>query len=134
MKNVLILDDNRDILNELSTSLCGWLKDCNILTALNGEKGEDILRSVPIDLILTDLGLLVANGYKFIEYARKNHPSVPVCVMTGNCPPSVLERLNTLGVSNSIEKPFTFEKLARLISEALKLKQHDSRQEGTGYA
>jgi two-component system, chemotaxis family, chemotaxis protein CheY len=119
MKNILIVDDNNDILDALAGSLCRCLKDCSIITASNGTKGEAIMKDTPIDLILTELSMPVMNGYKFIEQVKKNHPFVPVCVMTGDCSPPVIKRLELMGVGRWIEKPFHFDKLATMISEEL---------------
>ncbi len=126
MKNILILDDNRDILDALSVSLRKVLKDCTILTSSNGAKGEDILKTTPIDLILTDLSMPTVNGYRFIEHVKKNYPFVPVCVMTGNCSPDVIKRLQSMGVGRWIEKPFQFDQLAHMIAEELKLERQPS--------
>ena len=132
MKNILILDDNRDILDALSVGLCRVLKDCTILTSLNGAKGEEILKTTPIDLILTDLSKPIINGYRFIERVKKNYPFVPVCVMTGKCSPDVIERLQSMGVGRWIEKPFQFEQLAQMISEELKLERRPSSVDLSG--
>ena len=121
MKNILVLDDNKYILDALSANLCYYLGDCNIMTALNGAKGEDVLRTTPVDLILTDIDMPVEKGYEFIEHAKKNYPGVPVCVMTGDCSPSVREKLEALGVTRYIEKPFQYDKLVSMITEELSL-------------
>jgi len=119
MKNILIVDDNKDILNALAAGLCRRLHDCSILTAASGAKGEKIVRSTPIDLILTEVSMPAENGYKFIEQVKKNYPFVPVCVMTGDCSPAVIKRLELMGVGRWIEKPFQFDNLATMISEEL---------------
>lgn len=119
MKNILIIDDNNDILESIRKGLCGRLKDCRILTASNGETGEQILKTEPVDLIVADLGMPVLNGYRFIEKARHELPAIPLCVMTGSCPPGVVERLRTLGVTRIIGKPFLLERLADIIAEEL---------------
>ena len=119
MKTILVLDDNQSILDVLSANLCRYFKDCTITTALDGNRGADVLSSGSVDLILADLDMPVAKGYQFIEYAKKNHPAVPLCVMTGDCSPAAIEQLRSTGVDAWIEKPFEFEKLAHLISEKL---------------
>lgn len=95
------------------------MKDCDILTALNGEAGAQILKTEQIDLIVTDLEMPVMSGYRFIEKARRELPSVPICVMTGSCPPAVVERLRTLGVTRIIGKPFLLDRLVDVIAEEL---------------
>lgn len=125
MKNILVLDDNKEILEAVARRLEKYVEGCTVLCAPDGAQGEAILRSRPIDLILTDLSMPVMNGYSLIEFARKNYPSVPVCVMTANCSPNVVTRLLSLGVGRWIEKPFKFDKLAKMIAEELHLKFSD---------
>jgi DNA-binding NtrC family response regulator len=120
MKNILIVDENKDILDALSESLCSSLKDCSILIASNSAKGGSIMKTTPIDLVLTELLTPAMNGYGFIEQVKKSHPSVPVCVMTGNCSPDVVERFKSMGVVSWIEKPFQFDRLAQMIAEELR--------------
>ena len=93
------------------------------MTALDGTKGAEMLGSAPVDLILTDLDLPVAKGYEFIEHARKNYPGVPLCVMTGDCSAAVREKLEALGVTRYLEKPFHYDKLVNIITEELKLER-----------
>jgi CheY-like chemotaxis protein len=130
MKNILVLDDNKYILEALSANLCYYLGDCNIMTAIDGAKGADMLSSVPVDLILADLDMPVAKGYEFIEHAKKNHPNVPVCVMTGDCSPAVRERLAALGVTRYIEKPFHYDELVSMITEGLNLRTAQQNERG----
>ena len=119
MKTILVLDENKSILDVLSTRLCRYFKDCTITTASDGKRGADILSAGSVDLILADLDMPVVKGYQFIEFAKKNYPSVPLCVMMGDCSPAAIEQLRSMGVDAWIEKPFEFEKLAHLISKKL---------------
>ena len=121
MKNILLLDDNKDFLDAIATRLRSCLQDCNILTASDGAHGKEILRSMHIDLILTDLAMPHVDGYMLIEYAKKLYPSVPICAMTADCTSQVKERLRAMGVRRWLEKPFKVEKLAHLIAQELKL-------------
>ena len=120
MKTILVLDDNRHILEALSSNLCIYLKNCNILTAVSGAKADEVLRSTPVDLILTDLDMPAEDSYQFIEKTKKDHPGIGVCAMSGDCAPSVMERLKAMGVVRYLEKPFPLEDLAAMISEELK--------------
>jgi DNA-binding response OmpR family regulator len=120
MKNILILDDNKDILSILETNLCHYLKDCKVLTAADGQKGIELLGSLPIDLVLTDLDMPKADSYRFIQHARERFPSVRVCVMTDcECDKETVDRLRSMGVSRTIEKPFPYGALAAMIDEEL---------------
>jgi len=120
MKTILVVDDNRHILEALSSNLCIYLKNCNILTAVSGAKADEVLRSTPVDLILTDLDMPAEDSYRFIERMKKDHPAMGVCAMSGDCTPSMIERLKSVGVDRYLEKPFPLEDLAAMISEELK--------------
>jgi len=126
MKNILVLDDNKHILEALSANLCRYLKNCNIMTASDGINGTAILSSTAVDLVLTDLDIPVEDGFQFIERTRKAYPGIPVCVMTGNCAPQFRERLRALGVQRHIQKPFHFDALADVIREELKLETENA--------
>jgi len=119
MKNVLIIEDNEYIREALAVSLRTRLKDCNILTAMNGQEGVNILGSVSLDLILTDLQMPVLDGYGVIEYKNKNFPHVPLFVMTADQAPKAREKLNALGISQYIEKPFDFDQVTGKILDTL---------------
>ncbi len=129
MKNILVLDDNKYILDALSASIGRSLKECTVLTATDGKQGGDILRSTPIDLILTDLEMPFGeDGYRFIENARRSHPCVPVYVMSGICPEQMRERLQILGVARVILKPFLLEELMGMIRQDLRTGSESTRQ------
>ena len=122
MKTILVLDDDIGIREALSSRLHKHVKDITVLTAPNGAEGVLILRSTPVDLILTDLSMPIMDGYGVIECARKDFPAVPICVMTANCSTDAAARLHSLGIGRWIVKPFQMGKLAKMIAEELHLK------------
>jgi CheY-like chemotaxis protein len=119
MKNILIIEDNKYIREALAATLRHHMKDCTILTAPDGQEGLNILGSVSLDLILTDLQMPVLDGYEVIEYKNKNFPHVPLVVMTADSNPKARERLSLLGISRYIEKPFDFIKVSGMILDTL---------------
>jgi DNA-binding NtrC family response regulator len=121
MKTILILDDNTAILEAATLRLPKYVEGSIVLTGPNGAQGEAILKSTPVDIIVTDLAMPVMDGFALIEYAKKHFPSIPVCVMTAHDSPVVIDRLMSLGVTAWIVKPFKFDQLARLIARQLGL-------------
>ncbi|HYA85494.1 MAG TPA: response regulator [Nitrospirota bacterium] len=109
--NILLIDDNTSILETLSLWLRTRLQDWDILTARNGNEGAEIMSSVPVSLVVTDLQMPGMDGYGVIEFRNGNYPLVPLIVMTGNLTPDVREQLRGLHVSACVEKPFDFETL-----------------------
>ena len=133
MNTILVLDENRHILDALSSNLCIYLKNCTILTAVNTAKADEVIRSGSVDVILTDLDLPAEDSYHFIDRMKKDHPEIGVCAMIGDCTPRIVERLKSAGVVNYLEKPFPLEALASMISQELKRKtSRPSAEAGPG--
>lgn len=120
MKNILIVDDEKSFLLSLSEGLKMANKDFNIFLAENGEQAIEILKSVPINLLVTDLKMPLMDGFDLLMYVLKNHPNMPTIVMTAFSNPDVIRRLNEMGFPFCIEKPLEFEDLANKIQHLLK--------------
>ena len=115
MKNILLIDDCKPILDSLSAYLGYFLRNCTILAAENGRTAVEILRSVPIDVILTDLEMPFMNGFELVAYAKRHYPTVPVLVMTGRPSPEAEKRAMSIGASRYIVKPFDVDVIKNLI-------------------
>ncbi len=116
---VLIVDDNMLIVEALALRLSVYLRDYDILTANSGEAAVNILKSVPVRFIMTDLQMPGMDGFGLIAYCRKNHSRVPVFAMSAECDPDTVRRLHALGVSACFEKPFDFDAVTDRIRAVL---------------
>ncbi len=112
MSTILIIEDNFCIAEPLALRIGMRLKDSTILTARNGREGTALMDSRPVDLVITDLQMPVADGYTVIDHRNRRHPHVPLVVMTADGSRQVKERLRTLGVHQYVEKPFDFDTVA----------------------
>ncbi|MBI5640608.1 MAG: response regulator [Nitrospirae bacterium] len=119
MKNLLFVDDEKTFLLSLSEGLSTYREDFNILTAEDGKKAMTALESLPIDLVVTDLKMPVADGFELLAYMSKKHSHIPVMVMTAYATPEIEKRLHSYGIVNYIEKPLNLLELADRISEEL---------------
>jgi len=120
MKNILIVDDNYSFLLGLSMNLCVHLKDCNVLTAVDGGKALEIMKFMPVDCLVAGLEMPSPDGYELLRSVRKNHPTLPVYVMTAGRP-EMDDRFALLGASRCVAKPLAFKELAGLIASELKV-------------
>lgn len=114
-KNILLIDDNKYLLDVFVIRLSMHLRNYKILTARNGKTGIEILKSAPVEFVLTDLEMPEMDGYQFIEHALQHFPAIPVYAMSNDCSPGVTERLRKLGIAECIEKPFLVEEVTRKI-------------------
>ena len=119
MKNILLIDDSKPILDSLSAYLSYFLQDCTVRTAENGRTAVEIMRSVPIDVILTDLEMPFMNGFELVAYSKKHYPAIPVLVMTGRHSPETEKRAMSMGASRYIVKPFDVDVIKNLIATQL---------------
>ena len=119
MKNILVVDDNCFFLLGLSMNLCVHLKDCNVLTAGDGEKAVEMMKFLPVDCIVTGLETASSNGYELLRSVKKNNPTIPVYVMTNAGGPVMEKKLASLGASRCVVKPLDCKELAGLIASEL---------------
>jgi DNA-binding NtrC family response regulator len=119
VKNVLLIDDSRPILDSLSAYLGYFLRNCTIRTADNGRTAVEIMRSAPIDVILTDLEMPFINGFELMAFTKTHYPAIPVLVMTGRHSPETEKRAMLIGASRYIVKPFDVDVVKNLIATYL---------------
>ena len=79
----------------------------------------EILRSVPIDIILTDLEMPFMNGFELTAYTKAHYPTIPVLVMTGLPSPETEKKAISMGASRYIVKPFDTGVIKNLIETQL---------------
>ncbi len=120
MKNTLVIDDYKPVLESLSAYLGLFLQDCTVLVAANGRAATDIMKSTPIDVILTDLEMPEMDGFELMRYTKKHYPSVPVLVMTGCHSQEAETRARMNGAAQYIVKPFDVDTVTNMIAAQLK--------------
>jgi CheY-like chemotaxis protein len=121
MKNILIVDDNKYILDGLLINLRATLRNCAIFTAGSGKKALEILKTVPVDFLLADLHMPVMDGYELIRFTKKKYPHIPVFAMSDDRGEDADLRIESLGVLKCIRKPLSFRGLSQFISQELKV-------------
>lgn len=119
MKNILVVDDNRVFLETFSEHLSSLLENFNVITAEDGARAIEILGSNHVSLIITDLLMPRVDGYSLLAHARKNHPSIPVIIMTASCSPAISALVRKRGCVQCLEKPFDLEEMDLLVKESL---------------
>jgi two-component system CAI-1 autoinducer sensor kinase/phosphatase CqsS len=119
MKTILLIDDNRYVIEAVALTLSRHIAYGDIIKVSNGREGVDILNRFSVDLILTDLQMPIMDGYSLIMYRNRHFPHVPVVAMTGDASPNVMQKLNALGVTECLEKPIDFDFATRLIMKIL---------------
>src|SRR6266540_6149399 len=104
--NVLIVDDQRDILRLLHSTLDTLKKpELKVFESPSGE--EALLESTrqKIDLLITDYMLPGMSGVELMHKIRARHPEAKVIIITGITDRKVREELLNAGALAIFDKP-----------------------------
>ena len=120
--SVLVVDDSpilRAAIRKVAT-MAGIDPD-RIREAGNGVEAITALEEAPADLVLLDINMPVMNGEEFVEQVRQRPglEDVLIVVVSTEANRERLDRLEAMGVSESLHKPFEPEALAEIISRRL---------------
>ena len=115
----LIVDDEADIRELLEITLARM--NVGTEAAANVAEAQRLLTEHDFDLCLTDMRLPDGDGIELVEHIQRNHPTLPVAVITayGNMRAAV----NSLkaGAFDFVSKPVNLQILRNLVDTALKL-------------
>lgn len=116
-KTILIIDDEPDICRSMSDIF----KDegYNVITAEDGNEALSHLEKVTPDLIFLDIWLPDSDGLKLLPGIKKEHPQVPVIMISGHGTIETAVQATKLGAFDFIEKPLSLDKLVITASNAL---------------
>ena len=115
MKNILIVDDEKSFLSSLIFGFESYAADFNTMTAENGKKAVEVMKSRDIDLVVTDLKMPEMDGFELLAYLSRSHPGVPVIVMSAYCTSEIKTMLKDRGAFTILEKPIDFQDLVNKI-------------------
>jgi len=117
MENILIIDDEKSLLDLLSVVL--KKEGYRVKTCLAPTKVFDILENEELDLLICDIKLPQISGMEVLKYVRENRPEIPVIMITayGSLKQAV-EALKA-GAIDYILKPFDVDELKIIIAQEL---------------
>ncbi len=117
---ILVIDDEDSVRDILSRML--KTKGHKVVAASNGEDGIERFKAEPFDLVFTDLGMPKLSGWDVGKTIKGINPKTPVAMITGWGVELDREKLNESGIDLVISKPFNFDQVIDLVSEAMELK------------
>ena len=119
---ILLVEDNDDFRFYLKDNLVPYYK---VIEAENGQQAWEWLQDQTPDLIISDVMMPHMDGIELTKRV-KNHPPLaetPVVLLTAMGDEEMQLESYRLGVSDYIQKPFTFELLASRIKNLLAQKK-----------
>lgn len=118
LSNLLVVDDEATIGKLLATILqnCGY----NCLAVDSVLEARQVLREIPVDLVLTDRDMPGENGLDLIRFIKKQYPDIGVIMVTVIDDISQAREVLDLGVYGYITKPFTHNQVLITVENALR--------------
>ncbi|MFZ2445691.1 MAG: sigma-54 dependent transcriptional regulator [Syntrophobacteraceae bacterium] len=115
---ILVVDDDHNILAVLEARLSSI--DYQVLTASGGEEALEILKSKPVDLMITDVKMPGMGGMDLFSASQSVRPGLPVMFLTayGTIPDAVTAL--KAGAADYLTKPFNGRELVQKVQEVLK--------------
>jgi DNA-binding response OmpR family regulator len=126
---ILIVDDEREILGMLTDHLED--EGYAVSQAIDGEQALESVRSEPPDLVLLDITMPGFNGLEVLRRLRRDHPRIPVVMITGIEDEALARSTLTMGAFDYLQKPFDPYRLSRLVLAAMGA-AFDPRREDPG--
>jgi signal transduction histidine kinase/ActR/RegA family two-component response regulator len=118
---ILVIDDEDSVRDILSRML--KTKGHQVVVASNGEEGIEQFRSQPFDLVFTDLGMPKISGWEVGKTIKGINPKIPIAMITGWGMELDREKMSESGIDLIVSKPFNFDQVIHLVSEAMELKE-----------
>ncbi len=103
-RTLLVVEDDRATQSLYRQGLKG-LAGFRILIASDGAQAMEILRSEPVNVLVTDLNMPVMDGFNLIARASRLYPQIPIIVMTGLGESQHLNSPLQLGAVRILTKP-----------------------------
>ena len=103
-KTLLVVEDDRATQSLYRQGLKG-LSGFRVLMASDGAQAMAVLRSEPVNVLVTDLNMPVMDGFNLIARASRLYPHIPIIVMTGLGESQHLNSPLQLGAVRILTKP-----------------------------
>ena len=119
MKKILIVDDEKDIVETISFMLKAKGFDC--ICAYDGEAGLTLAKSERPDLIILDVMMPKINGYKICRLLKfdNNYKNIPIIMVTARSQNEDKIIGEETGADEYITKPFEFSDVLDKINKYL---------------
>jgi len=126
MIKILIIDDELDILETISSLLDAFLEGCKVLTANSGALGIEMAKEELPDTILLDVTMPEMDGFQVCEILKKDEDTknIPIIILTGvhTDSKSKIKGLE-IGADTFLSKPIKEGELVAHVKAMLRIKR-----------
>lgn len=114
-KRILTIDDSKTMRDMLMLTLAD--AGFEVLQAVDGQDGVDMLRDQKVDVVITDINMPKMDGYGVIRHLRGNpdHKTTPILVLTTESDTDKKDLAREAGATGWMVKPFDPDRLIATI-------------------
>jgi DNA-binding NtrC family response regulator len=126
MALVLVIDDEEDVRRVVEVMLKNAGHDA--VQAVDGNDALRQFRRQHFELVICDVFMPDKEGIETLKELRELDPTVPIIMMSGEAPTAYfwgathrdyLAMAKAMGATRTLEKPFKYSQLIRLVHECL---------------
>jgi len=128
-KNVLYIEDELDVLENISSILEQFFNQ--FFATSNAEDALEVFYDNDIDILIVDIELPMMSGIDFIKQIRKTHKDIPIVIISAYTKTDYLLESIELKLEQYIVKPFTTQKIHKLLDYLNHLYMYDDTIEIT---
>lgn len=88
----------------------------------SGRQALEILKGVPVDLIISDILMADIGGLQLLEQTKKHYPSIPVVMLSVHTRSDWVKDAIRKGAACYLLKPFTQEQLTTVVEDLVSVK------------
>ncbi len=118
---VLLIDDSRTMREVLKVYLMGGTYE--FVEAEGAQRGLDLLRLLPIDLVICDIKMPRVDGIAFVQMVRASDrpqvATVPIVLVTSDRSKEMQARVAEADADAFLMKPLDADRLCRLVAELI---------------
>jgi CheY-like chemotaxis protein len=112
---ILVIDDDDRVRTLLKDILV--FGGHHVIEASDGILGMKYLEEGQFDMVLTDLGMPVMNGWEVAKWVKRKTPQIPVGLITGWGINLEEEKIKESGVDLIIGKPFQVNEILEAVKQ-----------------
>lgn len=118
-KHTILVVDDSAIDRRLASGLLDRDGGYQILMATNGKDAMQMLKTQPVDLVLTDLQMDEMDGLELVEAVRSDYPLTPVILMTALGSEEVAVRALEKGAASYVAKRRLQQDLLEIVQQVI---------------
>lgn len=122
---VLVVEDRPSVLQLMATVL---ERAHEVLTASDGTAAVEIIRSEPLDVVLTDIRMPGLSGFDVLRAVERQDPHVEVVMMTAYANVADAVAAIKLGAYDYVAKPIDADEISLVVARAVEHRRERERQ------